>query len=93
MCRKTYFKKNGTEIKSNQLLKADKTEVENLQARILKPEGAKKEQDNALIMWKSYEKRFNVLIHGIPEQEESAWETPPPPLQQTWAFIAIIYRR
>ena len=57
-------------------LKADKTEVEKLQARISKLEEVKKEQDKVLIMRESYEKRFNVLIHGIPVQEESAWETP-----------------
>ena len=70
------FQEKWDEIKSNQLLKADKAKVENLQARISKLEGLKKEQDKVLIMWESYEKRFNVLIHGILDQEESAWETP-----------------
>ena len=70
------FKKKWDEIKSNQLLKGDKTEVEKLQARISKLEGAKKEQDKVLIMRESNEKRFNVPIHDIPEQEESVWETP-----------------
>ena len=73
---KNLFQEKWDEIQSNQLLKADKTEVEKLQARISKLKDAKKEQDKVLIMRESYEKRFNVLIHGIPEQEESAWETP-----------------
>ena len=70
------FQEKWDEIKSNQLLKADKTEVEKLQARISKLEGAKKEQDKVIILLELYEKRFNVLIHSIPEQERSAWEIP-----------------
>ena len=70
------FQEKWDELKSNQLLKADKTEVEKLQARISKLEGTKKEQDKVIILLKLYEKRFNVLIHSIPEQERSAWEIP-----------------
>ena len=54
------FLEKWDKIKSNQLLKADKTEFENLRARISKLEGAKKEQDKVLIMRESYKKRPNV---------------------------------
>ena len=28
------------------------------------------------VMRESYDKRFNVLIHGLPEDPQNVWETP-----------------
>ena len=67
--------------------KADNTEVERLHARIATLEEAKKEQDKASIIRESYEKRCNILIHGIPEPSENAWETPFQTLGQIQNFL------
>ena len=48
-----------------------------------KLEESKNDQEIANVMQESYEKRFDILIHGIAETTDSAWENP----GQTTALI------
>ena len=57
--------------------KVDNSTLKDLETRIRKIEQQQVNQLNKDIMQESYEKRFNLLIHGIEETEEtdeSAWE-------------------
>ena len=51
--------------------------------RLEKLEESKNVQEIATVMQESYEKRFNILIHGIAETTDSAWENP----EQTTALV------
>ena len=44
-------------------------------------------QERNAVMQESYEKRFNILIHGLEEKCDSAWETPDETLQIVHNFM------
>ena len=67
--------------------KADTSEIENLRSRIVCLENINKQLEANAVMKESYEKRFNILIHGIPENQESAWETPVQTLDHIQKFL------
>ena len=54
--------------------KASLLELNELKERIVQVEKDKQEQDCLAIMKESYEKRFNILIHGLPEISCNVWE-------------------
>ena len=54
--------------------KVDNSTLKDLETRIRKIEQQQVNQLNKDIMQESYEKRLNLLIHGIEETDESAWE-------------------
>ena len=56
--------------------KADTKELEELRALVKKLERSAEEQKISEVMRESYDKRFNVLIHGLPEDPLNSWETP-----------------
>ena len=55
---------------------AEKKSLQNIMVRLEKLEESKNVQVIANVMQESYEKRFNILIHGIAETTDSAWENP-----------------
>ena len=56
--------------------KAESSELEILQAKLATIEESIKEHERTAVMQESYEKRINILIHGIPEPNNSVWEIP-----------------
>ena len=48
-------------------LKADRSEIEELRNRVIVREKANRQTEASALMKDSYEKRLNILIHGIPE--------------------------
>ena len=56
--------------------KADTRELEELRALVKKLERSAEGQKISEVMRESYDKRFNVLIHGLPEDPLNSWETP-----------------
>jgi len=69
---KCKFKIRGDELVS----KADLSELEIMRERIEELERSKEEQERTAIMKESYEKRLNLLIHGLAENADNAWELP-----------------
>ena len=55
--------------------KAETSELEILQAKLATIEESIKEQEGTAVMQESYEKRLNILMHGIPEPNNSVWES------------------
>ena len=53
---------------------AETSELEILQAKLATTEETIKEQERTAVMPESYEKRLNILIHGIPEPNNNVWE-------------------
>ena len=54
--------------------KADKSELEELRLRLLHVlENSKKDQKASAVMKELYEKRLNILIHGIQKNPVNAW--------------------
>ena len=47
----------------------------------------KQEQDCLAIMKESYEKRFNILIHGLPEISDNVWEKSTETLEHVYKFM------
>ena len=60
-----------------------KNSLQKIMVRLEKIEESKNVQELANVMQESYKKRFNILIHGIAETTDSAWENP----GQTTALI------
>ena len=56
--------------------KTDNCELEELRAAVQKLEKSKQEHDKMEVMRESYDKRFNVLNYGLPEDPQNVWETP-----------------
>ena len=73
----------------NQMLeKADKSELEELRLRLLHVlEDLKKDQKASAVMKESYEKRLNILIHGVQESPGNAWERPDETIAHVYDFI------
>jgi len=61
-------------MKSTIMQKADNKIIENLTKRINCLEEFKQNYENALVMQESYNKRLNILIHGIKEDSNNPWE-------------------
>ena len=57
-------------------MKAEKNLMQNIMVRLEKLKGSKNVQEITNVMQESYEKRFSILIHGIAETTDSAWENP-----------------
>ena len=64
-------------------MKAEKNSLQKIMVRLEKLEESQNVQEIANITQESYEKRFNILIHGIAETTDSAWEN----LGQTTALV------
>ena len=68
--------------------KADKSELEELRLRLLHVlEDSKKDKEASVVMKESYEKRLNILIHGIQETPVNAWERPDETLSHVYDFM------
>ena len=68
--------------------KADKSELEELRLKLLHVlEGSKKDQKASAVMKESYEKRLNILIHGVQESPVNAWERPDETLAHAYDFM------
>ena len=68
--------------------KADKSELEELRLRLLHvPENFKKDQEACAVMKESYEKRLNILIHGVQESPVNTWERPDETLAHVYNFM------
>ena len=68
--------------------KADKSELKELRLRLLQVlENSKKDQKASAVMKESYEKRLNILIHGIQESPENAWERLDETLARVYDFM------
>ena len=63
------------EKKYFELERNTKEKFENVNQRFLELEKFKADFEKATIMQKSYQKRRNILVHGIEEDQECAWET------------------
>ena len=68
-------------------MKAEKKSLQNIMVRLEKLEESKNVQEIANVMQESYEKRFNILIHGIAETTDSAWENPGQPTALVRTFM------
>ena len=55
--------------------KINLTDFEEIHDRLKKLEAQERERQTQTVMRESYEKRMNILIHGLPENFTSAWET------------------
>ena len=55
--------------------KTNSTDFEEINDRLKKLEAQERERQMQAVMRESYEKRMNILIHGLPENIASAWET------------------
>ena len=64
------------EIESEVERKASLFELNELKEGIVQLEKDKQEQDCLAMMKEFYEKRFNILIHGLPEISGNVWEKP-----------------
>lgn len=64
------------EQKCDQLEKAANYKFDKIEVRLNALEKAKSESETAALMQESYNKRFNILLHGIEEDKDSAWEAP-----------------
>ena len=64
------------DIESELQRKASLFELNELKERIVQLEKDKQEQDCIAMMKESYEKRFNILLHGLPEIFGNVWEKP-----------------
>ena len=67
--------------------KTDKDEVEELKIRLSILEEKNKQLETTAVMKESYEKRFNILIHGIPENSDNPWEAPIETLDRIHNFM------
>ena len=63
------------ELKSQFDNKAYVNDVEEVSERLEILEAKARDRENKALMLESYEKRFNLLIHGIDENFRYAWET------------------
>ena len=48
---------------------------------------AKRDQQTTAIMNKFYDKRFNILIHGVQESADYTWENPEQTLAHIYEFM------
>ena len=64
------------EIENELQRKASLFALNEMKERIVQLEKDKQEQDCLAIMKESYEKRFNILIHGLPEISGNVWAKP-----------------
>ena len=55
--------------------KTNSTDFEKIHDRLKKLEAQERERQTQAVMRESYEKRMNILIHGLSENFTSAWET------------------
>ena len=62
------------EIENKLQRKASLFELNELKEKIVQLEKEKQEQDCLATIKDPYEKRFNILIHGLPEISGNAWE-------------------
>jgi len=62
------------EVMESQIMqKVDNKMIENLTKRINGLEEFKQNYENAMTMQESYNKRLNILIHGIKEDIDNPW--------------------
>ena len=54
--------------------KADISELKELRAAVKNLEKSKQEYDKAEVMRESHDKRFNALIHGLPDDSQKVWK-------------------
>ena len=67
---------------------ADKSKLEELRLRLLHvPENFKKDQEASAVMKESYEKRLNILIHGVQESPVNKRERPDETLARVYNFM------
>jgi len=55
--------------------KADASEMDNILERLDKLEAREGDRQTQTLMQESYEKRMNILIHGLEENLSTSWET------------------
>ena len=75
------------EIENKLQRKASLFEFNELKERIVQLEKVKQEQDCLAIMKESYEKKFNILIHGLPEISGNIWQKPTETLEHVHKFM------
>ena len=61
-------------LEKNMEMKADTSALAEIEKRLQTLEKVKNEQETNLVMQESYEKRLNILIHGLDENPTLAWE-------------------
>ena len=54
---------------------ANENDLNEAYKRLYYLEGLASERKAQALMQESYEKRFNILLHGLEESDKSAWET------------------
>jgi len=84
---KETFNNKITEIEKRVENKADVDVIEELRQRLNVLENSHKSNEESAVMKESYEKRFNLLIHGITESVENVWETPSQTLAHVQQFM------
>ena len=77
------FKKIENELQQ----KASLFELKELKERIAQLEKDKQEQDCLALTKESYEKTFNILIHGLPEISGKVWEKSTETLEHVHKFM------
>ena len=61
-------------LEKNMEMKTDISALAEIEKRLQTLEKVKNEQETNLVMQESYEKRLNILIHGLEENPTLAWE-------------------
>jgi len=81
------FKNKCDEIDELKNSKADSNVVDEFKGKIGLLENFKVNYEKAQIMKESYDKRLNVLIHGVKEDNNNAWKKRETPVQKFEDFL------
>ena len=68
------FETKCHEIDEMKISKAEAASIKELKERIVFLETFKLNYENAKVMQESYDKRLNILVHGVKEDSDNAWE-------------------
>ena len=67
--------------------KADKVMVSQLNDKVKLFENFKSNHEKTILMKESYDKRINVLIHGVQEDPDNAWENRETTIEKFQTFL------
>ena len=67
------FETKCEEIDNLKISKAEAASIEELKERIVFLETFKINYENAKVMQESYDKRLNILVHGVKEDSDNEW--------------------
>ena len=68
------FETKCEEIDKLKISKAEAASIEELKERIVFLETFKLNYENTKVMQESYDKRLNILVHGVKEDSDNVWE-------------------